>query len=149
MSKIVGVEIDMVVIDGIQALEFYEKIFEIERVEVTNFDRGENEAIFSLYGARFHLLDENQDFQLIAPTEDHPKTVWFNVMVPDIKETYMKALDLGCKEIQPITEMHEFGIENAIFLDPFGYVWMLHQVYKEVSFEERVKYFEENKEKKQ
>ncbi len=149
MSKIVGVEIDMVVKDSIQALEFYEKIFEIERVEVTNFDRGENEAIFSLYGARFHLLDENQDFQLIAPTEDHPKTVWFNVMVPDIKETYMKALDLGCKEIQPITEMHEFGIENAIFLDPFGYVWMLHQVYKEVSFEERVKYFEENKGKKQ
>ena len=75
MSKIVGVEIDMVVKDSIQALEFYEKIFEIERVEVTNFDRGENEAIFSLYGARFHLLDENQDFQLIAPTEDHPKTV--------------------------------------------------------------------------
>lgn len=149
MSKIVGVEIDMVVKDSIQALEFYEKIFEIERVEVTNFDRGENEAIFSLYGARFHLLDENQDFQLIAPTEDHPKTVWFNVMVPDIKETYMKALDLGCKEIQPITEMHEFGIENAIFLDPFGYVWMLHQVYKEVSFEERVKYIEENREKKQ
>lgn len=149
MSKIVGVEIDMVVKDSIQALEFYEKIFEIERVEVTNFDRGENEAIFSLYGARFHLLDENQDFQLIAPTEDHPKTVWFNVMVPDIKETYMKALDLGCKEIQPITEMHEFGIENAIFLDPFGYVWMLHQVYKEVSFEERVKYIEQNREKKQ
>lgn len=39
MSKIVGVEIDMVVKDSIQALEFYEKIFEIERVEVTNFDR--------------------------------------------------------------------------------------------------------------
>ena len=70
-------------------------------------------------------------------------------MVLDIKETYTKALDLGCKEIQPITEMREFGIENAIFLDPFGYVWMLHQVYKEVSFEERVKYIEENREKKQ
>lgn len=144
-----GVEIDMVVKDSIQALEFYEKIFEIERVEVTNFDQGENEAIFSLYGVRFHMLDENPDFHLIAPTEDNPKTIWFNVMVLDIKETYTKALDLGCKEIQPITEMREFGIENAIFLDPFGYVWMLHQVYKEVSFEERVKYIEENREKKQ
>ncbi|MDI9422462.1 MAG: VOC family protein, partial [Bacillota bacterium] len=25
------------------------------------------------------------------------------------------------------------------FVDPFGYVWMLHQVHKEVSFEERMK----------
>ena len=44
----VGVEIDMVVKDSLIALELYEKIFEIERVEVTNFSRGENEAIFTI-----------------------------------------------------------------------------------------------------
>lgn len=41
-----GVEIDMVVKDSLKALELYEKIFEIERIEVTNFPRGQNEVIF-------------------------------------------------------------------------------------------------------
>lgn len=52
----VGVEIDLVVTDSLKALELYEKIFDIERVEVSNFPKGENEAILTLYGVRFHML---------------------------------------------------------------------------------------------
>jgi D-galactarolactone isomerase len=52
----IGVEIDMVVTDCLKALDLYEKIFDIKRVEVTAFPRGENEAIFTLYGVRFHML---------------------------------------------------------------------------------------------
>ena len=53
----------MVVKDSLKALEWYENIFgEVKRVEVTNFERGENEAIFTLYDVRFHLLDENPEF---------------------------------------------------------------------------------------
>ena len=33
----VGVEIDMVVTDSLKALELYEKIFDIQRVEVSDF----------------------------------------------------------------------------------------------------------------
>ena len=33
----VGVEIDLIVKDSLAALELYEQIFEVERVEVTNF----------------------------------------------------------------------------------------------------------------
>ena len=43
----VGVELDLVVKDSIKALELYEKIFDIEVVEVSNFPRGENEAVFT------------------------------------------------------------------------------------------------------
>lgn len=142
---VVGVEIDMVVKDSLKALELYENIFEIERLEVTNFPRGENEVVFTLYGVRFHMLDENPEFQLVAPTPDDPKTIWFNVVVPDIKATYAKAMDSGCSEVQPVTELPEYGVTNAIFMDPFGYLWMLHQVNKEVSFEERVQLWEEKR----
>lgn len=48
MHILVGVEIDMVVTDSLKALELYEKIFEIERVEVSNFPQGENEVVFTL-----------------------------------------------------------------------------------------------------
>lgn len=139
----VGVEIDMVVTDSLKALELYEKIFGVDRVEVTNFPRGENEVVFTLHGVRFHMLDENPEFGLKAPSLDAPNTIWFNVVVPDIRETFAKAMDAGCTELQPISEMPEFGATNAIFVDPFGYQWMLHQIHREVSFEERVKFWEE------
>lgn len=142
-----GVEINMVVKDCLRTLDFYEKIFDIKRVEVTNLSQGENEAIFTLYSVRFHMLDENPSFGLFAPKEDTHNTIWFNVLVPDIKETFSKALNLGCKEIQGVTEIPEFGVSNAIFSDPFGYVWLLHQVHKEVSFEERMRYWEEKRNK--
>jgi len=139
----VGVEIDMVVLDSLKALDLYEKIFDIERVEVSNFPKGENEVIFSLYGVRFHMLDENQEFGLNAPKPDETKSIWYNILVPDIKETYSKAIDSGCKEVQPVTELPEYGVSNAIFSDSFGYLWMLHQIHKEVSYEERTRLWEE------
>lgn len=141
----VGVEIDFVVKDSLEALKLYEEIFEVERIEVTDFPRGENEAIFSIYDVRFHMLDENEKFGLVAPNPEHPKSFWINVMVPNIKETYEKAMAAGCKEIQAVTELPDYGVSNAIFSDPFGYVWMLHQMHKEVSFEERVKNWEEKR----
>ncbi|SFE34854.1 VOC family protein [Alteribacillus iranensis] len=141
----VGVEIDMVVKDSVKALELYERIFDIERIEVSDVSRGESEVIFTLYDVRFHLLDENPAFHLIAPTPDDPKTSWVNVMVPDIKDTFRKAMDAGATEIQPVTELPDYGVSNAIFLDPFGYMWMLHQIHKEVSQEERLRLWEEQK----
>ncbi|NLB88953.1 MAG: VOC family protein [Syntrophomonadaceae bacterium] len=141
----VGVEIDMVVTDSLKALELYEKIFEIERVEVSNLPKGENEVIFTLYGVRFHMLDENPKFGLIAPTPDKPNTIWFNILVSDIKETFSKAISVGCTEIQPVTEMPDYGVSNAMFTDPFGYLWMLNQIHREVSHEERIRLWEEKK----
>ncbi|MFD1706721.1 VOC family protein [Siminovitchia sediminis] len=142
----VGVEIDMIVTDSLKALELYENIFDVQRVEVTDFPKGENEVIFTLYGVRFHMLDENPTFGLKAPGTGEPQTIWFNIMVPDIQETFSKAMNAGCTELQPVTELPDYGVSNAIFNDPFGYQWMLHQVHKEVSFEERVKLWEEKRE---
>ena len=134
-----GVEIDFVVEDCLKACALYEKIFDVEPVEVTDFSIGMNEVVFTLYGTRFHMLDENPQFELIAPKPGDPKPIWFNISVPEIAITYAKAISEGCTEIQPVTEMAAYGVSNAIFSDPFGYLWMLHQVHKEVRFEERKK----------
>ncbi len=139
----VGVEIDMVVSDSLKALALYESVFETERVEVTNYEKGLNEAVFTMYGTRFHLLDENPEYQLIAPKPGDPKPMWINILVPDIAATYKKAMEADCTEIQPITELPDFGVINALFTDPFGYIWMLHQIVREVSFEDRSRILEE------
>ncbi len=141
----VGVEIDMIVSDSLKALELYEKIFEIERIEVTDFPKGENEVIFSLYGVRFHMLDENPQSGMIAPAPGDPKPIWFNILVPDIAATYTNAINEGCTQVQPVTDLPDYGVSNAMFSDAFGYLWMLHQVHKVVSFEDRKKLWEEKK----
>ena len=141
----VGVEIDLVVTDSLEALKLYESIFDIERVEVTDFPTGENEAVFTFYGVRFHVLDENPQFELKAPGPGEVKSFWFNILVPDIKETYLKAIRSGCTEVQPVTEMPDYGVSNAIFTDRFGYQWMLTQIHKEVNFEERTRLWEEKR----
>ena len=134
----IGVEIDMIISDSIKALDLYEKIFDVQRIEVTDFGKGKSEAVFSIYGARFHLLDENSEYGMFAPKKDIPLPIWMNVMVPDIRETYAKAVKAGCAEIQPVTEIESLGVINALFADSFGYMWMLHQIVKEVSYEERL-----------
>ena len=138
-----GVEIDFIVKDSLKALELYKQIFEIEPVEVTDFPKGQNEVIFSLYGVRFHMLDENPEYNLLAPAKDTHQTIWFNIMVPDINKVYQKAMEAGCTELQPVTEIPDFGVINAVFNDPFGYQWMLHEITREVSHEERVGIWEE------
>lgn len=94
----------MIVTNSLKALALYENIFEVEPLEVTNFPKDQNEVVFTLYGVRFHMLDENPQFGLKAPTQDDPKTICFNILVPDIKETYSKAINAGCTEIQPLTD---------------------------------------------
>lgn len=138
-----GIEIDMVVTNSIEALDVYERIFEIQRVEVTNFDKRLNEVVFTMHGRRFHLLDENPDYFLFAPKAGGTTSLWMNVHVPNIAETFDKAQNTGCAVIQPVTDVTAFGVSNAMFIDPFGYMWMLHQIHREVSFEERNRMFEE------
>lgn len=139
----IGVEIDLVARDSLESLRAYEAIFDVERIEVTSYERGLNEAVFTVYGTRFHLLDENPAYQLLAPKPGDPKPIWFNVVVPDIRKTYDKAMAAGCSPMQPITEAEAMGAINALFMDPFGYLWMLHEIVREVSFEERLRIMEE------
>ena len=136
------IEIDFVVKDSLAALKCYERIFDVERIEVTDLKTGENEVVFSIHGTKFHLLDENPAFHLKAPESGRPISMWINVTVPDIKGTYKKPIEAGCNELQPVVELAGYSVSNASFMDPYGYHWMLHQVHEVVSREERLKLWE-------
>lgn len=138
-----NVEIDFVVKDSLKALQDYQEIFHIRVVEQTDFPTGLNEVVFQIDETQFHMLDENPDYHLNAPSPDHPQTIWFNVTVDNIEKTWEKAMETGAESIQPITEMEEMGVSNAIFVDTHGYTWMLHQIHQEVSLEEREEFFKE------
>ena len=124
----IGVEICMIVSDCLKALELYEDIFELVRINVTALERGQNEAVFSISGTRFHMLDENEELQMLAPKPGDAMPVWYNVVVPDINATYDSALESGCVDLMPVTEIEDLGVLTCMFSDPFGYTWQLHEI---------------------
>lgn len=122
-----GVEFDFIVRDSIEALNLYKQIFDLKVIEASNLSKGLNEVIFSIYNTKFHLLDENPEYNLFAPDSNIQPSFWFNIRVPDIKKTHQAAINLSCIEIQGITDLKDHGLRNSIFKDPFGYVWMLEE----------------------
>lgn len=127
-DKITGAEVNMVVKDSLEALKEYKSVFDLEVLEETNLSLGENEAVFLLHGMRFHLLDENIDLSLIAPVKGELRSIWFNIVVRNIENTYQKAVDANWGTIQEITDLPNYGLSNAIVTDNFGYTWLLHEV---------------------
>lgn len=133
-----GVEFDFVVKDSQKALKEYQHIFDLAVIEETDFKLGNNEVVFNIYGSRFHMLDENKDYNLVAPQAGAPQSFWFNVTVPDIQATFDRVVAANLNVIQPVTRLEKMGMSNAMFSDSNGYVWMLHQVHRKVSFDERM-----------
>ena len=69
--------------------------------------------------------------------------MWVNVAVPDVRAVFDRAVAEGCTVIQAVSGISEIGVTNAVFSDPFGYVWMLHQVYRTASLGDRLQYMTE------
>ena len=142
---ILGAEVNFIVKDSIKALNLYKKIFEnsLEVIEESDFGIGSSEVIFTIHSMRFHMLDENENYNMVAPTGGHINTIWYNVSVRDIKQTHANAIKNLCKELQEVTKMDKMGISNSMFIDTFGYVWLLHEVHEVKTYEERIQALKE------
>lgn len=83
-------------------------------------------------------------FKLVGVEIDKnaPRSVWYNILVEDTEDTFYKAIDSGCTVVQELMAVADYGVSNAIFMEPFD-IWMLYQINKEVSLEERRKIWEE------
>jgi len=123
----IGVKINFVVTDCQQALEMYRHIFDIQHESVTNDEHGANEAEFTMYGTKFHILDGTPKCKTVESNPSAPGFIWIDITVPDIKDIYKKAMAAGCQELQSPTELEGLCVTNAVFADPFGFVWMLQQ----------------------
>lgn len=123
-----SVEIDFVVKNSLEAIEKYNKVFEINIIKKTNLDQRLNEVIFEIFGSRFHILDENLEYQIVAPKENENMPVWFNITVENIEEIVKNGEIENFTVISPIKEIFK-NIKNAVLKDPYGYVWIIHQNY--------------------
>jgi uncharacterized glyoxalase superfamily protein PhnB len=127
-----SVEIDFVVPDVLAAFDAYSKVFGAEALEKSSLEKGLNEVVFTVFGTRFHMLDENPDAFLVAPKEGQGGFMWFNLVVDDIKDVFEKASAAGFSTILEIQEVQMLslpaGSKTAMQKDPWGYIWQLHQI---------------------
>lgn len=127
------------------AVDHYTKLFkQTEIIEITSYEVGLNEAIINVAGMQLHLMDENPEHGLNTYKRTEPLPFTINVTVEDIEVINDIALELGLEFIMELTHMEKFGVSNMIFIDNFGYSWMVHQVHELKSFEERTKAIEED-----
>jgi PhnB protein len=122
----IGVEFDFCVHDVLKAFELYEKVFGALAIEKSAFERGMNKVVFTIFGSRFHMLDESLENGLNTPKEGQPTTIWFNITVEKIQPVYDKAMGLGFTEIMPLQDMPNHGIKRFMAKDSFGMVWLIH-----------------------
>lgn len=137
-------EIILVVENVKETVKQYQMLFEnVEIVEMTNYEVGLNEAVIKVTDMQLHLMDENPEYGLNTYKGDEPLPFTINVTVDDIKRINEKVLELNLEVVMELTHMEKCGVSNMIFIDSFGYSWMIHQVHEIKSFEERTKVIEE------
>ena len=131
--------LNLVVTNALAALEFYEKVFEGERGEIYEFTnrQQENEANIKLGNVKLRLLDANPIYECYPPKAGEASPMWMQLMVADVDKTLKLAEFYGATDVQAPSE--SMGLRHAQFTDPFGYIWTINCVLKEISFQERYK----------
>lgn len=127
------------------AVDHYTKLFKQTKIiEITSYELGLNEAVINVAGMQLHLMEENPEHGLHTYKGTEPLPFTINVTVDDIELINKVAIELGLEFIMKLTHMEKFGVSNLIFIDNFGYSWMIHQVHEAKSFEERTQAIEED-----
>lgn len=135
--------LNMVVADAIKAMEFYEAVFGAVRGDVYHFhDRANsNEANIILGDVCLRLIDENNAYDCYPPKTGEVDSIWLQLKVEDTDSVLEKAKLHGAAIGSEPSEF--MGVRHAEITDPFGYIWTVNQVLKEISFEERYRIYEE------
>ena len=138
--------LNMVVSDAIEAMEFYEKVFDAKRGDIFQFPgkKGENEANIIVGNVELRLMDENASYSCYPPKKDETDSIWLQMIVDDVEEVLKKAIENGAVVGQETSEF--MSTRHAEITDPFGCTWTINQIIREVSYEERYQFYVEQQE---
>lgn len=133
--------LNMVVYNAIEVCKIYEYVFSGEVLDIYEFpDRpSSNEANIIVGNMHLRLIDENKEFECFSPNKDSLSSIWFQVEVLDVESTLNKAVERNMVIVNPLQE--HLGQKFAEVSDGFGYTWVISQTIREVSYEERMEFY--------
>lgn len=138
--------LNMVVANAMEAMAFYEKVFDAKRGDVFHFPdkEGLNETNVIVGDVELRLIDENTSYSCHPPKKDEVDSIWLQIIVDDTEAVLKRAIENGAVVGQEASEF--MGTKYAEITDPFGYTWTINQIIREVSYEERYQFYEEQHE---
>jgi PhnB protein len=125
----------LIVRDAKKALAFYAEAF--GAVELYRLPMGDRigHAEMQIGDARFMLADESPQVGAVAPAGDGRGPVSFLLYTEDCDATFKRALNLGAKELRPVTDQF-YGDRTGQLMDPFGHTWSVSTHVEDVTPEE-------------
>lgn len=133
--------LNLVVSDSVKACKLYENVFNGESFDIFEFPNRpkSNEASIIIGNFTIRLIDENPEFECFAPTKNESCPIWFEINVEDLDSTYKRAIEYGMIPVQEIN--NHMGKRFAEVKDIYGYTWVISQVLQQVTYEERIDFY--------
>ena len=134
----------MLAIRGAEAaLTWYGKVF--HAVEILRLRDPQNGTVahaeIHIGEGRIMIAEEHPDFNR-SPATLHGSSVVLHIYVPNVDEVIIRAVKEGAKLIFPAKDQF-YGERSGRFEDPFGHVWIVSTILREVPPGEMQRLFNE------
>jgi PhnB protein len=124
---------------GDAAIEFYKKAFGAEELNHMKTPDGRTgHAELKIGDSVIMLCDEFPEMKSLSPNSIGGSPVSMYVYVEDVDTTFEKAVSLGAKVLDPVTDQF-WGDRHGQLQDPFGHRWNIATHIKDLSEEEMKK----------
>lgn len=122
--------------DAARAIDFYVEVFGARVVERFAMPDGNIvHAALSIRGAIFSLAQAVESFQYTTPAQLGGSAVLITLDCDDPDALANKAVEHGGEIVIPIEDRF-YGHREGRIRDPFGHLWILSKVVRELSAEE-------------
>ena len=127
----------LIVKNGVQAIEFYKKVFgakEIMRM-MTPDGKALAHAELEIGDSKLMLADEFPQMNCLSPASIGGSPVAIFLYVEDVDQTFNLAVAQGAKVLDPVTDQF-WGDRHGGIEDPFGHRWSISTHVRDLSPEE-------------
>ena len=114
--------------DGAAAIDFYQRAFGAEETghRFTDEDGRIGHAELGIGGATIFLSDEYPDYHALSPKTLGGSAVMLHIQVADADAVAARLVEAGAETLREVADQGD-GHRRGVFLDPFGYRWMVGQ----------------------
>lgn len=119
-----------------EAIEFYKKAFGAKEELNLKMPNGKvAHAEINIEGSLLMLAEENPQWGTHSPEHFGGTPITLSLYVKDVDATLKKAIELGAKELMPISNQF-YGDRVGQIIDPFGFKWHIATHIEDVPKEE-------------
>lgn len=116
------------IVNGLlSALEFYEKAFaaEVINVKYNQAAYAPIHAEIKIGNSNIKLFEQNPNLGLLAPTGE-PSPITLQIYSENIQQSWQNSLDAGSRILLAMDAQY-WGELFGVLMDPFGHTWVLSE----------------------